>query len=79
MASKYTDKETITHAEYLQLLGLMELARRATAHSKSIIAAAAAIVGEKEEDIGHTADECSSSDPSADALLQRLGIKVVEP
>ena len=79
MANRFTDKETINHAEYLQLLGLMELARRANEQAKAIIAAAVAITGDKGGDGGWTADECYSTNPSADGLLQRLEIKVQQP
>lgn len=78
MASRYTDKTNITRTEYLQLLGLMELARRTMEQAKAIIGAAAAIVGDKNDDLGHTADECYSSNPSADGLLKRLDITVEE-
>jgi len=71
---KYTDKTEITKAEFLQLTGLLVLAKRHNAALKEILAAVVEITGEKDEN-GHGADGVYS-DYSAEGLLDRLGITV---
>lgn len=78
MVSLYTDKTEITHAEYLQLLGLGLLAKNHTANLLDIVSSASALVGEKDNS-GHAADEMWSDDPSIDTLLERLSITVRKP
>jgi hypothetical protein len=75
---RYTDKETITHAEYCTLLGLSLLAAQHNAALKSIIKAGETILEMKPEGIGgHISDVLYCDDP-IDEALSKLGV-TVEP
>jgi hypothetical protein len=78
MASLYTDKTEISRSEYLQLVGLLTLAKRHTAALRDLERAAAEITGDREEygSFGLTSDVLYQDDPDADDLLRRCGITV---
>jgi len=69
-------KNTITRAEYLQLLGLTIIANRACAEIKRLIEAAQAIVGEDSKEYGHIDDLMWSDQFTVDEILRKLEIKV---
>jgi hypothetical protein len=78
MASRYTDKTEISRNEYLQLVGLLVLAKRHNDALDEIVRAAAEITGESDEygGFGLTGDVAYGHDPDADALLRHLEITV---
>lgn len=75
--SRYTEKTEISRDEYLQLWGLLALAKHHEEALTEIERAACAITGE-EIQMGHTSDHVygASGDWSADRLLEVLGITV---
>lgn len=72
-----TTKKTITHAEYLQLLGLRLIADRHQSAMDELSKAAAAITGETDE-LGHTYDYVWSN-RELDEMLDVLELKVELP
>lgn len=74
-APRYTQKTKITRSEYLQLVGLLTLAKENNKRQADIIAAVIAITGET-DDMGH-GNDAVYSDYSADELLGKLKISVV--
>jgi hypothetical protein len=74
-----SDRESITYAQYLQLLGLFVLGKKHNEDMRAIEAAAAEIVGQDGDDgyYGHVSDELADS-CNVDAMLSRLGIIVVK-
>ena len=68
----------ITKEQYVQLVGLMCLAKQSTNELNNIEKAACAITGEEPNKGSHTSDEvyAARGEPNADALLERLGIVV---
>ncbi len=72
-------KQIITRAEYLQLLGLFVLHKRAEAHRRSIEMAVAELVGEPSEDGGHYFGHVSDSlfdKTDVEGMLEKLEITV---
>ncbi len=68
--------KTINQSEYLQLMGLLVLAKRHNDALNQIVDAVRAITGE-EDDMGHSSDAVYS-DYSADELLKKLDIRVID-
>lgn len=81
---KQSRRETISQSEYLQLLGLLTLAKNANNELRRIELAAQGILqeidrhGELESDLGGgwTGEQIYSLEPDLDQLLKNLGIKV---
>lgn len=71
-------KTTITHSEYLQLLGLAVLAADANKRLYGVVDSAGTILGTPGERDSHMADAFYSEDPDVDAALKKMGV-VVEP
>jgi hypothetical protein len=74
----YTDKETITHAEYCQLLGLTILARQHNAAIRALVKAGEQILAVKPDHLGgsHVADSFFGEDYEVDRLLSKFGVTV---
>lgn len=70
-------KDTLTRAEYLQLLGLLTLAKRHYMTIESISHAAQALTGEDNQH-GVTDEAVWTGDVDVDALLVKLGMTVEE-
>jgi hypothetical protein len=69
-----SQKKTVTKSEYLQLVGLLTLAKKHNEWLEDLRVAALAITQEADEH-GHTGDAVYG-DYSADMLLDRLNITV---
>jgi hypothetical protein len=76
MSKLYPCKPTITRNEYLQLVGLLTVAKRHTAMLREIIPAVREIIGEQ-DDRGHSEDAVWG-DYSPEELLEKMEI-TVEP
>lgn len=83
---RYTDRDRISHEDYLKLIGLLALAEDHNRALHQIEMAAAKITGEFEKsesrrpgDFGHTSDAILEEPPDAAGLLNRLGIQVEPP
>lgn len=75
-----TNQQTITRTEYLTLVGLLALLPRHKEAIEDIERAAASIVGIEVDPSGYASqvsDMTWDRNPSADALLRQLDIKVV--
>lgn len=72
----YTDKTSISRAEYVTLAGLLAIGQRHQRETDLIVTEVARILGER-EDNGH-ANDAVNCDYSVDQLLSKSGI-VVEP
>lgn len=72
---------TITHVQYLQLLGLFVLAERHVRQLTEIRAAAAALLrgASAESDLDDTVSDAIFGSATADDLLAELGITVAPP
>jgi hypothetical protein len=75
MSNRYTEKTSITHKEYLQLVGLRTLAEQHQHYLRDIAAAIREIVGELDEHLGHSGD-CAWGEVEVDQLLSNLDITV---
>jgi hypothetical protein len=76
MSKLYPCKASITRTEYLQLLGLLTVAKRHTAMLRELIPAVREILGQQ-EDRGH-ADDAVWGDYSIEELLEKMEV-TVEP
>lgn len=70
--------KTITHSQYLQLLGLMTLAKQYNAMLEQLLIAAATITQEKDVHTGHVSDMVYGSRELDDGL-NCLEITVLPP
>ncbi len=73
------DLKVISRAKYLQLEGLLVLAKRHTAALREIEAAAADLTGQPEEGggyFGHVTDAMSEPNITAEELLRKMEIAV---
>ena len=72
---------TITHVQYLQLLGLFVLAERHVRHLAEIRAAVAALLSgaSSERDLHDLVSDAIFGSAAADDLLAELGITVAPP
>lgn len=73
MSSRYTDVETITPEQRMQIIGLLTVARDLLHRMDDVERAACAITGE--EPGGHTGDAMWGERTDVDDLLGRLSIK----
>lgn len=76
MSKLYPCKATVTQSEYLQLIGLLTLAKGHVETQRQIAAAVAELIGQ-EGDRGH-ADDAVWSPYTADELLEKMEIKVLK-
>lgn len=76
MSKLYPCKATISQNEYLQLIGLLTLAKSHVDTQNQIAAAVAELIGQ-EGDRGHAQDAVWSP-YTADELLEKMEIKVVK-
>ncbi|HYE17985.1 MAG TPA: hypothetical protein VEA69_06055 [Tepidisphaeraceae bacterium] len=73
-------KAKITRGEYLQLLGLLILARQNEEQSRRTIDAIGELIGEADPRSGHVGDTCyglvGDVEMAAKGLMSRLGVQV---
>lgn len=74
--NRYTEKTKVTQSEYLQLVGLLTLAKTYTSKLEDILKLVIKITGEK-NDMGHSSDAVYSP-YSVDELIKKLEITVRE-
>lgn len=75
--NRYTEVTEISREQFLQLEGLLTLARHHKRSLDEIARAACQITGEKPGDGGHT-DDATYCEYNAETLLEKLEIKVKE-
>lgn len=71
-------KTTITRNEFLQLEGILALAKRLQDQAAELKAAACELTGEDAEEWGHTSDAVYSDGTTAAQLIKKMGIKVLK-
>lgn len=77
MSSQYPCRESISRVEYLQLTGLLTLAREHNKQLKYIVEGVQAILQPTKKDDGHGPDAVYG-DYDADHLLELMEVKVEE-